>query len=62
MKRSNSSYIKSGFDLHRTISEYNTYPTIQPEFANWLKTKKVFCADGNSFFNRSGPRIVDRFV
>ncbi|MEQ8787492.1 MAG: cobalamin-binding protein [Pirellulaceae bacterium] len=49
-----------GFDLPRTISE----AAILPERPGWqslsaVKEGRVFAVDGNAYFNRSGPRIVD---
>ena len=49
-----------GFDLDRTITE----STVLKSLPGWhdtaaSKTDRVFAVDGNAFFNRSGPRIVD---
>ena len=49
-----------GFNLARTLEEAN----ILRSFANWsslsaVKSERVFAVDGNAYFNRSGPRIVD---
>ena len=49
-----------GFDLERTIAESQSLP----ERANWqslqaVRNGRVFAVDGNAFFNRSGPRLVD---
>jgi iron complex transport system substrate-binding protein len=49
-----------GFDLERTRREMH-WLTERPEF-NHLKavqTGRLFLADGNRFFNRPGPRIVE---
>ncbi len=49
-----------GFDLERTIAESQSLA----ERANWqslqaVRNGRVFAVDGNAFFNRSGPRLVD---
>jgi iron complex transport system substrate-binding protein len=49
-----------GFDLARTIHESQ----VLPRLAGWnelsaVKDGRVFAVDGNAYFNRSGPRIVD---
>lgn len=49
-----------GFDLQRTIRESQSLPRL----AGWnelsaVKDGRVFAVDGNAYFNRSGPRIVD---
>lgn len=49
-----------GFGLERTRQE--TMPLIQhPEWSSLhaVRTGKVFITDGNSYFNRPGPRLVD---
>jgi iron complex transport system substrate-binding protein len=49
-----------GFDLDRTRQE--TQPLTQhPEWSSLraVRTGKVFLTDGNSYFNRPGPRLVD---
>ena len=48
-----------GFDLERTVEESR-----QLEQLSWLslkavKRKRVYAVDGNAFFNRPGPRLVD---
>jgi len=53
-------FMPCGFDLKRTRQELSPL-TQRPE---WKKLKavrqgKVFLADGNQFFNRPGPRLVD---
>jgi iron complex transport system substrate-binding protein len=45
-----------GFDLARTRSEMH-WLTRRPEWA--VIADRVFLADGNQYFNRPGPRIVD---
>ena len=49
-----------GFDLQRTSSEASTLERL----ADWqtmsaVKNGRVILVDGNAYFNRSGPRIVD---
>ena len=43
-----------GFSLERTIEEYRRTPFLQ----QW-KGPAVYAVDGSSYFNRSGPRLVD---
>jgi len=43
-----------GFSLERTIEEYRRTPFLQ----EW-KSPAVYAVDGSSYFNRSGPRLVD---
>jgi len=49
-----------GFDLRRTRAEIAAL-TGRPEWAGLraVKNQRVFLADGDQFFNRPGPRIVD---
>lgn len=49
-----------GFDLERAIAEAQVLST----FAHWselsaVRGSRVFAVDGNAYFNRSGPRLVD---
>ncbi len=49
-----------GFDLPRTIEEAKVLTT----FPGWknlsaVRDRRVYAVDGNAYFNRSGPRIVD---
>ena len=49
-----------GFDLPRAIVEAQ----VLPGFEGWqqldaVKNGRVFAVDGNAYFNRSGPRLVD---
>lgn len=49
-----------GFDLSRTLDEARDLPKL----SRWSKltavtTERVYAVDGNAYFNRSGPRIVD---
>src|ERR1700691_4541222 len=48
-----------GFDLDRTRGEMH-WLTARPDFGRMkaVRTKRLFLADGNRFFNRPGPRIV----
>jgi iron complex transport system substrate-binding protein len=49
-----------GFDLARTRSEMH-WLAKRPDFAclKAVQTGRLFLADGNQFFNRPGPRIVE---
>ena len=49
-----------GFDLRRTLKESR----VLPGFDHWseiaaVRKGRVFAVDGNAYFNRAGPRIVD---
>ena len=49
-----------GFDLQRTLTEARTLRS----FPNWnaisaVRTGRVYATDGNAYFNRSGPRLVN---
>ena len=49
-----------GFGLDRTIQESQRLR----ELADWLnltavKSERVYAVDGNTYFNRSGPRVID---
>ena len=49
-----------GFDLPRTLQEAEAFARLP----NWRQTSaartgRVYAVDGNSYFNRAGPRIVD---
>ncbi len=52
--------IPCGFSVQRTLQEINLLLDL-PGWSelNAVKNNKVFIADGNQYFNRSGPRIVD---
>ncbi|WP_448702801.1 cobalamin-binding protein [Mucilaginibacter sp. AW1-3] len=49
-----------GFAIERTLKEMNVL-LAQPGFADLkaVKNNRLYIADGNHYFNRSGPRIVD---
>jgi iron complex transport system substrate-binding protein len=49
-----------GFSIERTLKEMGLLLQ-QPDFSNLkaVKNNQVFIADGNQYFNRPGPRIVD---
>jgi len=49
-----------GFPIERTMKEVNLLLQ-QPGFADLkaVKNNRVYLADGNQYFNRPGPRIVD---
>jgi iron complex transport system substrate-binding protein len=49
-----------GFDLERTLAEAQALHSV----SGWrelsaVRTDRVYAVDGNAYFNRSGPRIVD---
>ena len=49
-----------GFDIRKTIEEIGAII----DMPNWknlkaVKNKNVFITDGNQYFNRPGPRILD---
>jgi iron complex transport system substrate-binding protein len=49
-----------GFDLERTRQEAAVL-SAHPDWRNLraVKNGKIFIADGNAYFNRPGPRLVD---
>lgn len=49
-----------GFDLPRTRAEVRTF-TAQPWWPSLraVRMGRVYLADGNAYFNRSGPRVVE---
>ncbi len=49
-----------GFSIGQTMKEINTFLEL-PGWTelNAVKNNQVYIADGNQYFNRSGPRIVD---
>jgi iron complex transport system substrate-binding protein len=49
-----------GFDLERTLRELHVLREVLP-WRSWraVADNHVYVADGNAFFNRPGPRIVD---
>ncbi len=53
-------FMPCGFDLNRTRQEAMLL-TQHPEWQNLqaVKTQRVYVTDGNSYFNRPGPRLVD---
>jgi iron complex transport system substrate-binding protein len=53
-------FMPCGFDLHRTAAEALML-TERPEWQTLhaTQTDRVFITDGNSYFNRPGPRLVD---
>lgn len=49
-----------GFSINRTLQEIDLILNLPGwRDLNAVKNNKVFIADGNAYFNRSGPRIVD---
>ncbi len=53
-------FMPCGFDLNRTRQEAQLL-TQRPEWQNLhaVQTGRVYVTDGNSYFNRPGPRLVD---
>lgn len=51
-----------GFDVPRTLQELELLPSVLP-WDSWraVAAGRVFIADGNLYFNRPGPSIVDTF-
>lgn len=49
-----------GFDIARTMREIVTL-TSRPEWSRLsaVKSRRIFVVDGNAYFNRAGPRLVD---
>jgi iron complex transport system substrate-binding protein len=49
-----------GYPVERTLAELELFPKVLP-WAEWpaVRAGRVYVADGNAYFNRSGPRIVD---
>jgi iron complex transport system substrate-binding protein len=49
-----------GFDLPRSLEEAASLPAL-PAWKNLsaVRNRRVYVADGNAYFNRSGPRLVD---
>jgi len=52
--------IPCGFDLPRTLLEVAS----MPGYDGWrelsaVRVNRVYAIDGNAYFNRSGPRLVD---
>jgi iron complex transport system substrate-binding protein len=48
-----------GFDLHRTLAEEATIRSMLPRSWRAVRDGRVYACDGNAFFNRPGPRLVD---
>jgi len=49
-----------GFSIERTLKEVDIILQL-PGFSDMkaVKSNRVYIADGNQYFNRPGPRIVD---
>jgi iron complex transport system substrate-binding protein len=47
-----------GFDRERTLAELSTLRQTLP-WSAWGPRRRVYVADGNAYFNRPGPRIVE---
>lgn len=45
-----------GYKLDQTLKELEL---LRQQMPDWKKTPRVYLVDGNSYFNRSGPRILD---
>ena len=45
-----------GYKLHQTLKEIDL---LKQQMPVWKKTPRVYLVDGNSYFNRPGPRILD---
>ena len=50
-----------GFDLARTRAEMASLASPRLASARAVRGRRVFLTDGNQFFNRPGPRLVDRW-
>ncbi len=52
--------IPCGFSIPRTLQEINLLLDLPGwQELNAVKNKRIYIADGNQYFNRSGPRLVD---
>ena len=54
-------FLPCGFDIKKTKKELNSY---LKKDSTWsllkaFKNNKLFIADGNQFFNRPGPRLIE---
>ena len=54
-------FMPCGFDIKKTNQELTTFLKDNFEWNSLsaFKNKKVFLVDGNQFFNRPGPRLID---
>ncbi len=54
-------FMPCGFDINRTKSELKIFLEQNPSWKSLksYKNNKFFIVDGNQFFNRPGPRIID---
>ena len=49
-----------GFDLHRTTEELHLLADNLPwQIWDCVRQQRIYVADGNAFFNRPGPRLVE---
>jgi iron complex transport system substrate-binding protein len=49
-----------GFDLPRSLEEAASLPALPSwEKLSAVRGGRVYVADGNAYFNRSGPRLVE---
>ena len=54
-------FLPCGFDINKTKEELNNYLKKNKDwkFLKAFKNNKLFIADGNQFFNRPGPRLIE---
>ena len=54
-------FLPCGFDIKKTKEELNTFIKKNHEWKSLkaFKNNKLFIADGNQFFNRPGPRLIE---
>jgi iron complex transport system substrate-binding protein len=45
-----------GYKLYQTLKELEL---LREQFPNWENPPRIYLVDGNSYFNRPGPRILD---
>ena len=45
-----------GYKLEQTLKELEL---LKKQLPNWRKSPRIYLVDGNSYFNRPGPRILD---
>jgi iron complex transport system substrate-binding protein len=48
-----------GFDVARTLEEVDLLRARLPHHWRAVRDKRVYVADGNAYFNRPGPRLVE---
>ena len=54
-------FLPCGFNIEKTKNELKNFLKLNKnwKFLNAFKNKKIFVADGNQFFNRPGPRLLE---